>query len=203
MELEKIIDSLDDCEKTYYLSSDTNVYYDYIKNQEKYKIVLNKMLNDSLEDNDWDYIISKLYLILCKSIAEEQEIGLYEKFAYRFSDYCLSRFDDSFPLHQECFKIKKYIDGMEELKSLNMDLADGLHILIEDRDVFILDILLKQNEYVALFREYNNSFVEEYMEDRKATVSSLEYYNINMAERNYGEAKKLMLKYNVNNACND
>ena len=202
LNLELIIDSLDDVEKIYYSSKYTNTFYDFFVKQEKYKKILNKMVDDSLNEEDWDYIISRLYIILCKAITEEKEISFFEKISYRFSDFCLTHFDEHYPLYQECFKIKKFIEGYEMLKSLNMDLADGLHILIEDKTIDNLSLLLEQNELAALFRDYNKSFFDEYVEDKSPDVSPREYYNINMSERNYVAAKKLMLKYNSNNTCN-
>ena len=201
MELERIIDSLDDDEREKYFSLDTNGYYDYLKEQDEYKDIIIKMRDNSLSIENWNYIISRLYLVLCKSISEEKEFSSFEKFTYNFSNFCITHFDENLSLYKECFKIKKYIEGYERLKSLNIDLADGLAILIEDKSVDNLGVLLELNERVYLFRDYNNSFAEEYYDDKSPHVSKSEYYNINMSERNYYDAKKLMIMYNSNNNC--
>ncbi len=200
MNLENIFNELTDDEKVYFLSYGNVEYYKYVTDQDEFKIIISKIKKDiDLDITEWKYMLEKLFLITSKSILEEKieerNISIFGKFLYSFSKLCLKKVDDSTELYYECYKIVKYFDGLKVMKELNNDLGDGLFFVVKNKSNHNLNILLEQHDLVQTCREYRDDFLEEYKNDVPGRISGIQYRDINLFERSYGDVKKKLLSY--------
>ena len=71
--------SLKDREAEYFENGDTNNYYHYLEGTDYYKYVENKLKsNEKLSEEEWDLLLNRLYLVTCKSIIEEDKVGIVD-----------------------------------------------------------------------------------------------------------------------------
>ena len=205
--------------------SSTNAFFNHVYNSDQFKNIISKIdSNDRLNNEEWKYILSRLFLVTCMSNAE------YECNKLDFKDrliklicrigMVLTSTDSGW--YNEFYKMFEYMNCFDKLKFVS-DKLYGFYLLVKDeKNEELLKIYINQHQGAYDFREYRSRFMECYSNDNQKAVDNInsgytDYEaglvsgdirsNINMMNRAYDSTKKLVLKYqkwyNTNIDCEE
>ena len=198
MRLQNLMKNLTKEEKIIFYTEDANHYYRYVKNSDCFSQLNKKLESDGkLTEEEWDYLLNRLYLVTCKAIGEEDDITISEKLIYLISKlgYIISKKNSS--LYNEAYKIMEYIGGIKKAQDINDDLLYGYDMVVDTHDEGYLDILIRQHEAAEIFRGNKSFFEREYVNSKDGKISDNEKIAINSFNRGYDSEKKLVLKYDA------
>ncbi len=196
MDIDEIINSLSNDEKKRFNEHTASEYFRSLYYSEKFIMIMKKMnnVNEKLSEDDWNYIIDKLFLVTYKAILEEDSVKFIDKIKYIFNRICLKVFKDG-KIHNECTKMIKFIDSINYEDEINEDLLYGLEIVDDVRSEYKLSILLKQHREAAIFRDTQDTFIDSYKESTTGSMTSQDIVNINCMDRAYFRLKELVKEY--------
>ena len=206
--------TLDSEEMELYKNVSANAFFKYVYNSEMFQNILKKLdTSEKLNDEEWRYILGRLFLVTSRSTAEYENNKLdikdkLLKIICRIGMF-FSRTDSGW--YNEFYKMFEFMSSFKKLKLVSSDLY-GCFLLVDDeKDEELLKIYIDQHKDAYDFRKYRSAFmdcfnennqkaladVEAGMVDREVgTVAGDERSNINMMNRAYDEAKNLVLRYN-------
>ena len=133
MELNSIVKSLSPQEKNAYETQTASEYFRYVYYSQNFIEILKKMeTTELLSDEDWNYLLEKLYLVTCKAISEEDSVSFMDKVTYMVNKIATKVFRSG-KVHTECEKMIKFIDSVIFEEDINEDLVRGLEIVEDSR----------------------------------------------------------------------
>ena len=171
-------------------------YYQYLLNNAEFKRIISKVNgNDSLTNDEWLYILERLFLISYKSKEEEDKIDINDRIYTVICKIGMKVFKEGSPIYNECIKMFKYIDFIRERKEIDKDLLFGHDFVKANKKEDYLGILIKQHEEASTFRNNNEMFIRSVEEGRSGELSQHEIIGMNATERSYLREKELVKKY--------
>ncbi len=195
MDIEKLIDEMKEEEKIIYLKSNASSYFHYVfkDNESSLKEKINQ--SEKLTEEEWKFILEKLFLVTTKAIAEEDEFSIVDSIVYLISRISKAiSFKDS-PYYNECCKLIEYLGTIKKEKMIHKDLVKGLRIVNVSREETDLDILLRQHEEACIFRDSKDTFNRIYENTSTGIINRSEIMYSNIMKRSYGREKELVKKY--------
>ncbi|MBQ9019357.1 MAG: hypothetical protein IJ097_03530 [Bacilli bacterium] len=197
MDLSKIISELDDEEKKQYLKQNASGYFRYLYYSKPFIPILKKLeSNDKLIDEEWNYLIRRLFLVTYKAIDEENNTSFKDDVIYILSKIGIKITIKNGHLYNECYKMINFIESMQKEKDINVDLLNGINIVDSNKNMTDLDILLKQHREASIFRDNQNAYYAAYDSSFKGFVTESEKNYIYSMNRSYIREKNLVNKYN-------
>ncbi|MBR2827897.1 MAG: hypothetical protein IKE70_01525 [Bacilli bacterium] len=195
MDIEKLLKEMDEEERVFYLHSTASDYFNHIYNHSDSSFKKKIEKSEKLNEEEWEEVLKKLFLVTTKAVAEEEKIIVLDSLFYMISKICKTiSFKDS-AFHNECEKMMNYLWGMKKEKDVNRDLVYGYHVVLENRDESDLDILLRQHEEAAIFRDLKGYYDQEYNNTKTGSISRLEKMYANSMKRSYKRGVELTKKY--------
>lgn len=208
-----------------YRNVSANAFFKYVYNSEQFKCILNKLdINEKLTDEEWKYILGRLFLVTSRSTAEyeKNKLDLKDKLIRIICRIGMFLTATDSNLYNEFYKMFEYISSFKKLKIISSDLFDYFLLVDKEKNEVLLRIYIDQHQGAADFREYRSSFMSVYHanNERASTIMDAgevdetvgiidgdERTNINMMNRAYESTKKLVLRYeecyNTNIDCEE
>ena len=203
-------------ERDLFFNSNATTFFKYIYESDYFQNILKKInSSDCLSDDEWKYVLERLFYISVKSESE------YEVDKLDFKDRIIQLFcrvgmfftsEDS-GLYNEFYKMREFLDSFRKLRSISNDLYNAYELVDSERDVKLLKLLIEHNLVCCDFRDFRQKFMDVYdyhnhhSLDETGLVAGDERSNINLMNRAYDKAKKLVLKYqecyNTNIDCEE
>jgi len=204
---------LDSEEVELYKYVSANAFFNYIYKSDMFNGILKKLDTDEkLTDEEWRYILGRLFLVTSRSAVEydKNKLDIKDKLIKMICRIGMffSRTDSSW--YNEFYKMFEYMSSFKKLKLVSSDLYDCYLLVTEEKDEELLKIYIDQHKDAYDFREYRSLFMECYNTNNEkaveniqvdsidygvGTVDGAERSNINMMNRAYDETKKLVLRY--------
>ena len=196
MELNKIIDKLDDNEKKIYWNHTASEYFRNIYYSRKFSPILKKLnTQEKLTDDEWNFLVDRLFLVTCKAVSEEDNVQLKDKLIYALCKIGLKFSSDNSYIYNECYKMVEFINSITMEKDINNDLVVGLNLVNNsNNDDTLLNELLQQHREALVFRDNQDCFYEAYEDSYKGHITESERGYINSMNRSYIREKNLVNK---------
>ena len=173
-------------------------YYKYLLYNTEFKRVISKVNSDaSLTNDEWLYILERLFLIGYKSKVEGDKLDINDRIYKVISKIGMKLFKEGSPVYNECIKMFKHIDFIRERKEIDKDLLFGYDFVRANKKEGYLSILIKQHEEASIFRSNNEMFVRSVEKGRSGELSQQEIIGMNATERSYLREKELVKKYST------
>ena len=197
MNLELLIENMSEEEQLEYLTKSTNQYMDMIMESELFKIINNKLKsNNKLSEDEWQFILEKIYLIVSKAFLEANNISVADVCCSFFSKIVMlcSRKDSD--VYNDSYKMMKLIDICKWEKEINKSLIKGFFEVVDNLDEDKLIILLNQQQDAYNFRYYRDYYLDSINKVNEGSLTTDMYVSINYMDRIYNKQRKLDLNYN-------
>ena len=195
MDIEKLINGMSKEEKKIYLGTSASDYFYHVYKDGDSPLKEKLEKSDKLNEEEWKEVLEKLFLITTKALAEEERIFILDSLYYAICKILKTfSFKDS-AFYNECLKYVYYLWGMRKEKSINKDLVRGLSILKYSHEEQDLDILLRQHEEAAIFRDLKAYLDQEYNASSVGFISSEQKMYANSMKRSFYREKDLSKKY--------
>ncbi len=171
-------------------------YYDYLFADDTFLNVIEKVKGkEELSEEEWLYILERLFIIRYKSVQDEEKIDFKDKFNSLICRIGMKIFKDDSGLYNECLKMYKLIEFMKNEKEINKDLYNGYEIVKDNKDIESLNILINQYIEANIFKS-NSSFYEELFEESTSgIISTSERTQMNASTYSYNREKELVKRY--------
>ena len=206
--------ALDAEEMDLYKNVSANAFFKHVYNSEQFKDILNKLdTNSKLTDEEWMYVLGRLFLVTSRSCVEyeKNKINFKDKLVQLICRIGMFLTRDGSEWNNEFYKMFEFMSSFKKLKLISSDLY-GCYLLVDDeKDEGLLKIYLDQHKDAYDFREYRSLFMdcynknnnralesnsEGFIDEGVGTVAGDERCNINMMNRAYDKSKELVLRYN-------
>ena len=198
MDIEKIFSEMSLEEQEMFKHHSASEYFRYVEEQEPYQTVLQKMENGiSLEDDDWKYIMTRMYVVGSIALTEVEKRDLYFWFCNIISKIGMKISKKDRPLYLECLKMAEYCWGVTKEKEMNMDFFRGMDIVLDGDSESELDILLRQCKECAIFRDNKDAYCASYV-DHAITYGYIypqEKMYLHACHASYEREKELVKEY--------
>lgn len=196
MDLDKIFDEMSEEEKQNYFNKNAMEYYQYIKQMPLFTTIESKLNSqEKLNDEEWNYILSKLFLVFVRSLGEENRIGLAGKIVLLFSKLNMKVLKQNSPLYNRVYKIMQLMTSKQQEAEINDDIYDGICVVSYLKNEENLEKLLEQYNITNQFRESKDAFFHETQTTPFEEISTNEKLYIHAFNHAYEEEKKLVKKY--------
>ena len=195
LDLNQLVEAMSEEERDFFLKNSASDYYRYLESHEEFQNILEK-INQShkLTDSEWNYIISKLFIVSCRALMEEAKVDFLDRLYILIGNIGTKIGRKDKPLYNECFKMLEYARSFKQEADINDDLLNGLDIVSERKQETDLDILLRQYEEGNIFRSNQVAFMEAYEKTETGVVSFDERMYMNAFQRAYQREKELVKK---------
>lgn len=194
MNLEWLLSKMSDEERTVFF--ETNDYYRYITQLEEFKIIQEKLnQQEVLTEEEWHFMISKLFLVYCHSMNQIEDFDFTSHFFSFIAKLGIKLGKKHGQLYNECYKIRELIWNYEVVSELQEDLLVGIEQLIRGKKEEDLRNLLNQYQLNQIFLDTKKAYEEAYHTTRKGELSPNEKLYIHATHHAYEEEKKLVKKY--------
>ena len=192
MDREKLTDQLSDEEREVFLKSDSTSCYQFIKKDEMFSSLIQKNINrESLSDEEWEYVLFRLYLVSCKAVVEEESVDFMDHILSFLSKVGMKISRKDKPLYNECFKMAKFVWSLKGQREINADILESIYQTMESKKADDLDLLFHQFEEANIFRTNLEAFMGEYKGTRFGDVSMHERMYLRATERAFEREKEL------------
>ncbi len=184
-------------EQELFAQSDSTTCYQYVKREERFASLIEKNINrEALTDEEWEYILFRLYLVIGKTVTEEQSVTFIDHILSFLSKIGMKISRKDKPLYNECIKMVKFVRSFKREKEINTDVLNGFDVVLESKEPTDLDMLLEQLEEGRIFRTNRDAFMKAYKEGVFGVISSDERMYMMASERAYDREKELCKKRN-------
>ena len=203
-------------EKDLFLNSNATTFFKYIYESDNFQNILKKInASDLLSDDEWKYVLERLFFISVKSESEYEvdKLDFKDKIIQLFCRIGMFFTGEDSGLYNEFYKMKEFLDSFKKLHSISNDLYNAYELVDDERDINLLKLLIEHNLICCDFRDYRQKFMDVYNYHNHHTIETTglvvgdERSNINLMNRAYDSAKKLVLKYqecyNTNIDCEE
>ena len=110
MDLEKIFSDMPEEEKHNYFNKDTMEYYKYIKGLPEFQNIEKKLNNkEKLTEEEWEFILNKLFLVFIRSLDEENRIALLGRLFLLFAKINTKVLKQGSPAYNRLYKLTQLI----------------------------------------------------------------------------------------------
>ena len=197
MELLNALDQLDEEERNMYIENSTCQCFRSMYYSKEFSPILKKLnTKEKLTSEEWDYIVTRLFLITCKAKIEEDEVTFIDKIMYILSKLGVKLSVRDGHLYNECFKMIRFVDSIDQEKDINRDLTEGLCRVFNGGNDTDLDILIKQHREAIVFRDNQDGYLDSYKESAGGYISDKEKIFLSSMDRAYIREKELVKEYN-------
>jgi len=205
---------LDSEEMELYKNVSANAFFKYVYNSEQFQSILNKLdTNEKLTDEEWKYILGRLFLVTSRSTAEykKNKLGLKDKLLKLLCRIGMFFAATDSSWYNEFYKMFEFIGSFKKLKLVSSDLYGCFLLVDEEKNEDLLKIYIDQHKDAYDFRDYRKKFMDCFIENNQralddvaagmvdrevGTVAGDERTNINMMNRSFDKSKELVLRYN-------
>ena len=196
MNIHDIVEKLDDSEKEMYIESTASSYFRTIYYSEKFSSIVGKLdSKDKLTDEEWKYLMEKLYLVTYKAVQEEDSLDFVDKMNYVISRIGAKVFRKG-KIHNEYVKMLAFLESVKLECEINRDLSDGFERVNLSRKETDLDILLRQHREAAMFRDNQDAFIDSYRIEQPGVMTNDDMLYKDCMDRAYIREKELVKEYN-------
>ena len=196
MNIHDIVEKLDDSEKEMYIESTASSYFRTIDYSEKFSSIVGKLdSKDKLTDEEWKYLMEKLYLVTYKAVQEEDSLDFVDKMNYVISRIGAKVFRKG-KIHNEYVKMLAFLESVKLECEINRDLSDGFERVNLSRKETNLDILLRQHREAAMFRDNQDAFIDSYRIEQPGVMTNDDMLYMDCMDRAYIREKELVKEYN-------
>lgn len=197
MDVDKILDELSDEEREYFEKKTASEYFKYIYNTPEFQRIYNSIDSSiDVSDDEWKYLLTKLFLVTAKSYAEEDKLSLGDKL---FRAVCRIRMffcrKDS-GVYNELYKLLEYLNCIKLSRTVDKNLFTGYTLceILKHKDV--LNLLLQHHFEACEFRDSRDTLREIINKNSDVgTIDGSERSAINVMHRSFEREKKLILEY--------
>ena len=196
MELNEIMEKMTEEEIIEFLTNSANDYLNIVLRTEEYSLIRDKLNNkEKLTNEEWTFILEKIYLVITKATFEENKTDLNDVLSLLFSKIFMKISVEDSAVYNSSYKMKELITiGRKEAK-LNSILLTGFYRVLRTKDEEDLNILLEQQDAAYAFRYYRDEFLDDLEKADDDVISTNMYVSINSIERSYEKSKQLKLNY--------
>ena len=182
-------------EQVAFFTMNTTEYYEFVNKMPSFEQIQKKLdTNEKLSEEDWDYILMRLFFIFLHALKEQDRMDIATKIAYLFAKVNMKIAKKDGPLYNECYKITELISSFQKEKEINQDLLEGIQAVLHSLEEQELIDLLKQNQEANIFRENQRAYVDAYDNTTMGEISPNEKLYIHALNRAYQEEKKYLKK---------
>lgn len=198
MDLDVIFQSMSEEEKQEYFTKNTIDYYKYIESLPEF-INMKEKLNkkEKLTDREWEFILSRLFLVFSHSLEEENRIGLAGELFLFLSKLNMKVLKKNSASYNRLYKWMQCIISSQQDSTINEDLLDGICIVNARKEEEDLENLLKQYQEANRFKENKKAFLKEYQTTSMNELSNNEKLYIHAYNDAYEKEKKLVKEYTI------
>ena len=197
MKLKEVVAQLDEDERNMFFSLSASEYLNKVYHSKEFSPILKKLnTKEKLTIKEWEYLVNRLLLVTFSALAEEDKVTSGDKFRYTISKIGLKICRRNMALYNECFKMIRFIDSIDQEIDINMDLVDGLDRVRESGKDTNLNLLLQQHREAASFRDNKTSFIESYKVSDKSDITDDERKYMAAMISSYNREKSLVKEYN-------
>ena len=197
MKEKQLTGTLSEEERNLFEQADCTTCYQAIKKEERFASLIQKNINrEKLTDEEWEYILFRLYLICCKATMEEESVTFTDHILSFLSKIGMKISRKDKPLYNECIKMVKFVRSFKREKEMNIDAFNSFYITMESKEATDLDLLLDQLEEAKIFRTNRGAFMEAYKDGAYGVITANERMYMRASERAYERAKELSKKRN-------
>lgn len=196
MELNELMEKMTEEEIIEFLTNSANDYLNIVLRTEEYFLIRDKLNNkEKLTNEEWTFILEKIYLVITKATFEENKTDLNDVLSLLFSKIFMKISVEDSAVYNSSYKMKELITiGRKEVK-LNSILLTGFYRVLRTKDEEDLNILLEQQDAAYAFRYYRDEFLDDLEKADDDVISTNMYVSINSIERSYEKSKQLKLNY--------
>ncbi len=197
MKVKKIVAQLDENERKMYFNLSASEYLNNVYHSREFSPILKKLnTKEKLTIEEWEYLVNRLFLVTFRALSEEDKITSGDKIRYAISKIGLKVSRKDMPLYNECFKMIRFIDSIDQEIDINMDLVEGLDRVRRSGEDTNLNLLLQQHREAASFRSSKTSFIESYKVSDKSDITADERKYMAAMISSYNREKSLVKEYN-------
>lgn len=187
---------MSDEEREIFLEQSATEYFHYIYNQKTFQSLLKRLdSNEMLLEEDWDFLLEKFYLIICKAISEETKVDFIDKILSLVCKMVVRFGKENTKIYNECYKLLEYVSMMKKEKEINQDLFTGYDTILNDKRKESVHVHLKQQEEASIYRANRDYYLQEYQKASSGVITNGERMAINSFNRSYMREKELVLSY--------
>ena len=195
MRIQEIVSKLSEEEKMKYIDSTASEYFRDFYYSKEFSCVLNKLnSNEKLTEEEWQFLMEKLYLVTYKATLEEERLNFIDKINYIINRIGAKVFKKG-KIHNECVKILTFLESAKLEKEINDDLTNGFERVEKNKSEDDLDILLKQHREAVIFRNNQDSFVKLYRYGQIGIMTNCEIIYMDCMDRSFIREKELVKEY--------
>ena len=195
MEIQEIVRKLDENEKMKYIDSTASEYFRDVYYSKEFSCVLTKLdSKERLTNDEWQYLLEKLYLVTYKAVLEEDNLSIMDKINFVINRVGTKVFKKG-KIHNECVKMLAFLESIRLEKDINIDLVNGLERIENNKNETDLDVLLRQHREAVIFRNNQDAFIDSYKSGITGIMTSDEELYMDCMDRAYIREKELVKEY--------
>lgn len=199
MDLEQLVEDMSSEERECFLKTSTSDYFRYIESQEEYQKIVEKVnQSEKLTEAEWSYISSKLYVVSCRTLIEEDSFSFLDRLYILIGKIGLLISKKDRPIYNECYKMIAYANSFKQEKEINEDCLNGLDVILEKKQETDLDILLRQYQESIIFGNNQMAFMEAYKKSSPGVITMEERMYMNAFQKAYQREKELVKQMGQN-----
>ena len=193
--MEIAIADLSDEEKMMYIDSTANQYFRNLYYSKKFASIVSKLdSKENLSSDEWNYLMSRLYMVAYKATMEEDTLSLVDRIHYVINKIGVKVFKKG-KIHNECVKMLTFLESVNLEEEINSDLLDGIERVENSMNASDLDILLRQHREAAIFRDSQDAFMDSYKEGKTGIMTDNDILYMDSMDRAYIREKELVKEY--------
>ena len=193
--MEIALADLSDEEKMMYIDSTANQYFRNIYYSEKFTSIVSKIdSKENLSKDEWNYLMSRLYMVTYKATMEEDSLGFIDRINYVINRIGAKVFRKG-KVHNECVKMLAFLESVNLEEEINSDLFEGTERVEKSMSISDLDVLLRQHREAVIFRDNQDAFIDSYKEGKTGIVTGDDILYMDCMDRAYIREKELVKEY--------
>lgn len=195
MKLQRIITNETETEKIKCINGTANDFFKDSYNSEKFHSIVDKLNSkDKLTEEEWVYLIEKLYIVTYKAILEEDKLSILDNINYIINKLCVKIFKNG-KIHDECIKMLAFIECIKFEKEINSDLSKYLEQIKKDKNEEYLDILIRQHIEALIFRDNQDAFLDSYRNGEVGIMTANDKLYMDSMSKAFIREKDLVKEY--------
>ena len=195
MNMEMATADLSNDEKLKYIDSTANQYFRTIYYSKEFSNIVSKLdSKEKLTEEEWTYLINRLFMVTYKANLEEDPFNSLDKINYLINKIGVKIFKKG-KIHNECVKMLAFLESVKLEEEINNDLFNGLERAEKSKNDTDLDILLRQHREAVIFRDNQDAFLDSYKESKMGYMTDDEILYIDCMDRAYIREKNLVKGY--------
>ena len=196
MNLEWLILQMSEEERNIFFETDCAEYYQYVMGMDEFLKIQEKLQQqETLQKEEWKFVITKLFLVYCHFANNTEEMDMSSRFLFHLSKLGIKMAKDHGPLYNECYKLCEFIGNYQRVEDLFSDLLNGIKKLICFHQEEDLVCLLEQYQTTNLFLNSKKAYEDSYRNTIRGELSPNEKLYIHATHHAYDEEKKLVKRY--------